>query len=308
MNHQLYIFVTSLNPDPYINVIRHCLPRYSNFNKEVFFVNIFEDINKEKNTLKSTELIIEGIDKQIDFLSRGQYFYVDKGKTTIKDKIEIDNFAKDSYAELKFLKFTPKVILYDNLESELARIISSNSNVLFDVTALHKDFLIDIYTTLHIMNNNNIFYFKIKKQHRTFDDNDLIHNLKVRTDYDYENISESRITLGTVIIKKDEKQNSIDDIIDSFSSYEANIIKNLLSSFTLLSLLVFIYFFIKDINKWDKIEPWTWLISMPVLFAINIIVNIFSGKKISEIFSFQNIYNIVKSNSLKKLEKKFKNK
>ncbi|NOU48910.1 MAG: hypothetical protein HOO86_17880 [Bacteroidales bacterium] len=305
---QLYIFVTSNTPDIYINAIRHCYQN-DDIGKDIFFISIFEDNDKRDDAESYLNEVINRINSQIKNLSNGTYFST-KEKNTIS--IDIKENHKSKYAALLSLKFIPKAILYNDLEKELKKII--NRQGIFDVTGFQKDYLIDVYTLSHILENSNLYYFKIKKlKNRTYDESELIHNLFLHNDYEYENISESHVTFGTSIIKsgKIEELNSRDleiaSLIDGWATSYAKIITNIFRALIIIPIVVFIILFLQNIESWNKIEPWTFLLLAPAIWVLNLFFQIFSGKNMGESLKINNLYNWLKYNKISKISGAIKN-
>lgn len=298
---QLYIFVTSNAPDIYINVLRHCSQHY-NLEKDVFFVGIFEDSDKQDDAEAYLNLVIQRVKEQITNLTKGDYFS-SKEKKVIP--ISFPEHYRRKYSLLLDLKLTPKPILYKNLETELQNYIDIG---IFDVSGFQKDYLVDVYTILHLLKNSKVFYFKIKKlKDRTFDDKELIHNLVLHTDYEFENISESPITAGTSV----NRSNSIEEVsvrdaristlTEGWANSYANMITNIFRIVLIISLIILIVGFYNNIGKWDKIEPWTFLILAPFLWVINLFGQVFTGRKMQDALTFDNLKDYFKNRKLKKI-------
>ncbi|WP_026995407.1 hypothetical protein [Flectobacillus major] len=301
--NNLYVFVTSNSPDVYINAILHCKTNFK-LEREIYFIGIFEDNGKREDAEKYLDDVKGEIISQIRNLSRGEYF---SSKDKSLKKIEIPEHHQRKYASLLDFKFVYRAVLYKNLENELKQIITKQS--IFDVTGFQKDYLIDVYTLSFFLNNSSLFYFKIKKlKHRTYDDKELIHNLQVNTEYEYENISKSAVTVGTSVFKNEvfeienKKDLQIISIIEGWASSHANIITNIVRTIIIIPLVAFVLLFLKNLNSWNEIEPWTFLLLAPAIWILNLIFQIFSGKNMEEALKIDNLYDWLKTNKLKKIK------
>ncbi len=288
---QLYIFVTSASPNVYINSIRHCNPP-DDIERDIVFISILVDKDKKAGAEASLNDLICKVKSQIDNLSKGKYCLSDE---TIKD-IEIENHDKRRYTELLGLNLKSKIILHENLEKDL-REIKENS-VIFDISGLEKDYLIDVYTISHLLKNCSLCYFKLKIKNRTYDEKELIHNLHLHEDYEYENISESHVTIGTKVIRDNEELKQIDEIIDGWADSYAKIITNIFRAIIIISLVIFIILFLQNLKNWNEIEPWTFLLLAPIIWLFNLIFQFIFGKNVKDALNFQNIHYWLKSNKL----------
>jgi len=196
----LYIFATSDIPDPYINVIMHCISIYKNLT-QVILVGITVDpgkIKREKNKLESLK---QNIQSQIDNLQNGKYLKKN-GKNWNKNDIEIDNIDRQRYLEINRLNIETKAIIYNALEQEIANLTKNNNYILhiFDVTAVSKSYLIDIYNILRFRNISTIYSFELLSDKRTYDHQELIHNLTYKKTYDFICLAESLFTKDKVVV------------------------------------------------------------------------------------------------------------
>lgn len=298
----LYIFVTSNAPDVYINVIRHCMEHYS-LQKTINFVGMYEDRDKEGNVKKYLKNVIQKVEQQISNLSQGKY---SNRRDTIE--IEIEDYQKVKYSNVAAnYEFSPKPILYEELETELKKAITEDC--IFDVSGFQKDYLVDVYTILHLLENTNVHYFKIKTlKERTFDDKELIHNLHLKYDYEFENISESIYTQSTVVKSKEEieqiiaNKSEVDLIIDKFGSTFARIWVGIIRAILIICLLIGLWMLYKKRGDWDTLEPLTFLAFGPVaVWLINLIIGLF-GSNAKEALNLKNIENLIKSRKIKELK------
>lgn len=196
----LYIFATSDIPDPYINVIIHCISVYKNLS-QVTLIGITGDPGKIKKEKSKLEKLKENILSQIDSLQDGKYLKKND-KQWDKIDIKIDSIDRQRYSEIKSLSIEIKPITYDDLEQEIANFIKNSDSILhiFDVTTVLKSYLIDIYNILRFKNISTIYSFELYSDRRTYDHKELIHNLTYKKTYNFVCLSESRFTKDKVII------------------------------------------------------------------------------------------------------------
>ncbi len=299
----LYIFITSNAADVYVNVIRHCMEHYE-LHQKVKFVSIYEDKDKKGDVEKYLNLVIGKVKDQLRNLSEGKYL-----KRSGLEDVTIEQYQKIKYLNaVNNFDFDLKPILYSELQNELKKAIEENC--VFDVSGFQKDYLVDVYTILHLLDNTNVHYFKIKAlKERTFDDKELIHNLHLGIGYDYENISESPYTESTVVKAIDDVKglknqiNQIGFLKEDYANSFANIWIRIIRFILLVSVIAFMVILYQKRGEWDKIEPLTFIFLGP---AIGWIINLFIqliGSNAKEALNLDNLQKWIKENKLKKIEK-----
>lgn len=201
----LFIFLTSKNPDIYINVLGYCLEQYNI--TEIKILEISEDRGQVERIKASLSRFKEQILVRLNNLQSGKYDYVDncekdaENKNKVRD-IDIDTQQKQRYLSIYNLlsqKASLDVVIYNELEEWLTS--NSTKNLIIDLTGVTKDYLVDIYTILMLKNVGKAYSFKIYKR-QSFDDGDLIHNLDLsHREYEYVHLSQSDYTKKTAIIE-----------------------------------------------------------------------------------------------------------
>lgn len=197
---KLYIFVTSPDPNPYINVIAHCAVNYVIFN-QVVIIGITGDrgrIGMENNKLNKLK---QEIFNQLDNLSKGQYSNDKNDKKCQVMDIEIEEPDCLRYNNLKNLDIKIKALGYQDLEKEISEWLKIDTAYehLFDVTAISKSYLIDIYTILRFKNISTIYVFQIFSV-PYHDERDLIHNLIDGETYNFNCVAESEYTKNRIVV------------------------------------------------------------------------------------------------------------
>ncbi len=193
---QLYIFVTSAEPDPYINVLVHAIRKYSLV--QIYFVSVVEHGYTEENDAEDARLrtIVSNVDNLFEDLSQGNYW---KERAGERDSVAIDPTSTEMYrscfAEWERIPSTTFVIKWQELDQKL-RGFAADGRGMFDVTALKKNLLVDISVLLVSRGCTRIFEFEILRRPRFYDQRDLIHELKepdrtTKGDYTYRNLTES---------------------------------------------------------------------------------------------------------------------
>lgn len=307
---QLYILITSNAPDVYVNVIRHCIEHFD-LDKEIKFVSIYEDRDKKGNADKYLNSAITKVKDQLNNLSKGMYLTKKDNVLQVID-IEIEDYQKVKYFNAaNNFEFVPQPILYNDLEIELKRAVEGNA--LFDVSGFQKDYLIDVYTILNLIQDTNIYYFKINAlKDRTFDDKELIHNLHFGKGYDFENISQSQYTKSTVVkpfdyINELEMQNpTIEHLKDEFASSYSNSWMRLIRFILIISIGVFLYLLYQKRGDWNTLEPLTYIFLGPAIgWVINLLIQIIESNT-KEALNLDNLQKWIKATKLKKIDKELK--
>lgn len=168
MSQTLYLFVTSMRPDQYINPALHCI-EYENVNRVVFTY-----INDSKESPTKAKKVPEEIQNRVETLLenlawRGIYKYFDNPK---KDKEDLQNhYSSNELDDIqsfykqyfkKQVKWQTKVIEYLDLKDELTQIYRNEKNCLFDVTALKNQYVGDILAVSILEGFHNIYTFELK--------------------------------------------------------------------------------------------------------------------------------------------------
>lgn len=278
----LYIFVTSDTPDLYINIIGYCVEHYKII--KVVFLGIVEDRGQRERIKNSLTTIKERVVQQLSLIQQGQYLYLDQKTRQWQQKtLEIENYDKLRYSKIAEQDIDIHVIIYETLEEELSGFLRSSSCI-FDTSSVLKTFLIDVYTLLLTKNIADIYVFELRLPRRTYDEQELIHNLSFdRRDYEYVNITKSRYTIGTIIktkIQEDTdkfKINSVNSLVEAIAERFA---RNALIVYALLILAICVWATIIVIQgNWNELEPWTFLLLALLPYLINIIALIFFKKE-----------------------------
>lgn len=195
---RLYIFVTSRNPDPYVNVIVHAV---QSFNLEkICFVSVVEHgyVNESDGETSRLRAVTADIDLRLEELSSGKYSHANRGDSSSTEK-EIDARSSEMYKscveKLERVENTSLVIAWADLRRKLEE-FSSDASAAFDVTALKKNLLVDVVVLLLSRGCSRVFDFEILRREVFHDERDLIHSLKpsnsaVRGDYVYRNLAEN---------------------------------------------------------------------------------------------------------------------
>lgn len=290
---KLYIFTTSDVPDPYINVIAHCKAYYPNLN-QIVLIGITEDrrkINSKKDELAKLK---KNIDNQLDSLVKGTYLKK-KGKQWEETDIHIDSVDCQMYAQLKDSPVSFQVLIYQDLEDGIKKFLDIEDSVLhvFDVTAVLKSYLVDIYSILRFRNIGTIHSFELFSDDRSYDDKELIHNQTFGKTYDFTCLSESSYTRDRIIVSEnsvisENEFNSVQLSHKRLKEHYKELENTLLNDFA--RLCSFIYFLalvpvflwicwsITQPDGWNKIEPLAFITTFGWLLLNYFLQSLFTGR------------------------------
>jgi hypothetical protein len=180
---ELYIFVTSARPDPYVNVLVHALQEYAI--TAVHYIAIIEHNYTAEQMNKRLADIEIGVGRLLEQLACG--FYGDR-------MIEVDPRWIIAYKEcndkLDRISVRRVPVPWNDLDGELKKYIASGT-VMFDVTTLKKNLLVDVVALLLSRGFTAIFTFDVTTSSPPeFDERGLIHALG--PDFRYRSLAESR--------------------------------------------------------------------------------------------------------------------
>lgn len=301
----LYIFATSINPDPYINVLAHCSAYCKNI-QQVNLVGIVEDRGKEKSKEDDLETIKNDISSQLRSLSDGKYLNLKNKDEKDEDKrweqIDIPSeFIKPSdcerYKSLQKFSIETKVIFYDDLDENISQLLQSDASTkhLFDLTGVSKDHLIDIYTILSSKRRKSVFSLKLEIE-PDFSDKykNLIHRLKYGSTYKWICLAKTDFTKDTTVKGNnsvDEDMNRLQANLEVLHNYSDDLEKIVATGFarfwSLLYFLILILFFVWSIQAilkpdgWDQIEPLIFIVTTALFIMNYLLQSVFNEKKVS---------------------------
>ncbi|MGB5631623.1 MAG: hypothetical protein WBM86_02430 [Waterburya sp.] len=191
---ELYIFVTTDRPDQYLNSIVHCIEEGT---KKIVFVQV------ENNSIEQVQLNIlkNNVYDLLHNLSEGCYKYYTGKHKGLLVKLN-DKYSNDELTNLKVkysrclkddIDWTKDRVSYLNLRSYIST-LSKNKNVFFDVTAISKIYIGDIFACSLVEDINNLCTFELLVK-PNFDEpwKTLIHDLAVKKLYKYINLVETPI-------------------------------------------------------------------------------------------------------------------
>jgi hypothetical protein len=283
----LYLFVDSDIPDVYVNSIVCCFERKQDFTLgKVCLVGITRDHNSD-SLKKEIESIAIKVKKQFELLQTGKYLCKDfKSKQPLERDIDIEDHQKLRYAVVNNAvinnnELKVEAILYSLLGTRINQYISEGGLCIFDLSAVRKAFLLDVYTILRISNINHIFTFELKRKGRTYDDQDLIHNLSLDyNEYEYVPLNESLYTSGSVINISQADLDSryadkVNGLIDDYSDEIARLYLFLVLLIALAILIMCVYIVFN--NGWTWFEAWTFVALVPAIYVLSTLIKIIWG-------------------------------
>lgn len=294
LSANLYVFVGSLLPDPYINVIAHCLAHYSSINS-ITFIDITRDkgrIEHQKNKL--TELKRK-IKSQLETLYNKKYYKRTQSGETQEINLDLSEEDIHRYQQVFKQEIQTKVILYEELETNIEQWKNAQSDQahIFDVTAALKSELIDIYTICRYRRITTIYSLELLSDNRTYDYRELIHALHYTKTYLYQCLAESVYTKNKMVIDDgliidQQKINNLQNqnaklsninitIIESSAKYFSNIIGWTFAFIVLCAFIGMGYYIYKNPDSWDNIEPTVFILSGIIYASTYILQLVFDG-------------------------------
>jgi len=304
----LYVFVTSDIPDVYINTIGYCVDHYHL--DKITFLGIVKDRGQKTSTEKYVKEVKSRVLNQLSSLQKGEFLYRKNRKWENK-KIEIKSHDKLRYAKIAEQKYDSNAIVYSDLEKVITDYISVNkSESIFDLSAILKGYMIDVYTILLSKRISEIYAFELKLKGRTYDEKELIHNLSIDSgDYEFVNLTKSNYTKNK-IIKTQEAEKSMNIKVTAFEKeievFASNFASTMLAIYSVIVLLSFLgLILLVSRSNWNDIEPWTFLIFGAPFFSylVSLAIQVIFKKEFS--VKPKTIFNLFKNYKLKQLFQKF---
>lgn len=265
----LYIFVTSDIPDVYINVIGYCLEHYKI--SKINYLGIVKDRGQKLTMDQKLEEIKKNVSEQLALLQEGKYKYKNKDVRQWNTKsIDIKNHEKQRYNKIATQRIEFCTLVYDDIDNEINTFLRLNNNqCIFDVSAISKSYLVDVYNLLLSKGITEVYTFELKFKTRSYDEKELIHNLSQDTgDYDYYCLAKSNYTNGKIIVVKEEYTRKEKEI-NTFNTVLQVLAKDFATKvfiFYIALILIFIIAcaFVVIKFDWNISEKWFFLIFLPL--------------------------------------------
>lgn len=293
---RIFILTTSQVPDPYINVIAHCAVYHGNID-QIVMIGISDDRGKAKEKEIELVLLKSRIENLLDKLSQGLYprqaKQDDGTRVWVDEDIKMELVQRQRYSELKNRKIDLHVIVYEDLEVEIVKLINNRDSFtyIFDTTAFLKSYLVDVYTILRFRNISTIYSFELLSESRTYDYKELIHNLTYKKTYDYHCLSDSKYTCDKIVVDSSTiiSEGKFNQLMSAFQSLEksrdqledtisTDFARIVLFLYFLIGLLAFIplYQLITQPDGWTRVEPYTFLIPLAWLLLDYLLQAVFT--------------------------------
>jgi len=233
--------------------------------------------------------------------------------------IQMESAELQRYSTLKDIKLDLQVIVYYDLEQKISKIINAADSCayIFDVTAVLKSYLIDIYTLLRFKNISTIYSLELFNSVRTYDHRELIHNLTYKKTYDYTCLSESNYTKNTIIVGEtltvsESKFNQLMSAFQLLEQSRNHLEDTTANGFARLGVLFYfmmgfpilgwvVWSIITQPDGWSRIEPFTYIISAGWFLLNYLLQSIFTGKFPS--FNPRDLFHVLRDWKKKQLEK-----
>ena len=181
---ELYIFVTAARPDPYINVLVHVLRQYAV--SAVHYVAVIEHDYTTEQMEERLSDIETNVGILLNQLSDG--FYDDRSIEVEPGWILVYKECRDKLDRIPVQRVS---VPWNDLDARLKKFISG-SRVMFDVTTLKKNLLVDVTALLLSRGFTELFSFEvITSGPPKFDEFGLIHALSPNG-YRYRSLAESK--------------------------------------------------------------------------------------------------------------------
>ena len=187
----LYILATSPRPDSYINAMIHVMRSFHDVSVMKLVTVSGPD---SQDGVQYAGTVMSNVIRQLDALCTGHYIrdIGDPDKTEAIDTVA-RQFYLDYYPGIKKM-LTVATIDFTRLDSDLRELIG-DGQCLFDVSALGKDLLADVFAVSLAQEFREIYYFKLLKPKLPRDSTkgqfDLIHQLTPYQDYRFVNLTGS---------------------------------------------------------------------------------------------------------------------
>lgn len=252
----LYIFIKSDVPDVYINSIVHCVEHLKV--EEVYLLDVVDNFDQKSSAERRLDELKSNIKRQLSSLHDGKYLYRDhKQQVWVERSIEIGPEDRSRYGRINSTTITTRPLIYPELENELTVFLKTNNNqCIFDVSAMLKGLLIDVYTLIRLKRIQDIHVFELKiSQPRSYDEKELIHSLIQDETYSFTNLTKSQYTHNTTI---EHELKLLDGYFDLDATWFARYIMTFASIFVLALWLVFNRYIVT--HDWNKLEPWVFVL------------------------------------------------
>lgn len=189
----LYIFATSYRPDAYINSIAYSIEHLGVGSIYVIVISEHDYPEEEQKAQLMASGVLANTVLQLQALKDNKYI-IFREKSEENEYLDLKN-TDGAGIYSKCLEIIEKsgstgiAISLATLGITLKNYIKKG-NCIFDVTALKKNLLVDVVTTLISYSFSDVYSFELKKR-QTYDQKDLYHNLRHGESYIYRNLTVS---------------------------------------------------------------------------------------------------------------------
>jgi hypothetical protein len=274
--------------------------------REVVLLDIIMQPQDEEESKETLEIVKSNIQEQLNLLQAEKYGNYRGENKTEERNISIKDPGKRLYMRIANQRIDTKVILHEELGIEIDKILSKGES-LFDGTAALKRHLVDIFVLLQTRKVNELMVFELTLPERTYDEKELFHNLKIEKSYKYINIFDDTHTRDFVVGQKEQTRNyrlqeNICRLIDEYASNLARFWLLIYLSFVTAGFVLVLYIVLND--GWGQLEPWTFLLFVPLPYVLNTILVTLIGKGFS--MKPLDLYNAIKDYQRKMLKDKYR--
>ena len=291
----LFIFSDSPIPDSYINVIAHWNARKNI--QDITLIKIEKDIGKKGYAHSYLEGLEDRINLQLSLLSSSKYLRQKRGTRNEWETVEIQLSEAEQkvYEEIKESlssnSFRLKALTYEELGGFLGNVVEKNRKTaivsIFDITAVKKEYIVDIYAVLCEKEERNISTFQLILP-PSHTEQDLIHNIRWDETYKLVSIANSEYTADKIVALRKRVSNARsyerDNVnlrkeSDSIKAQNGCLRSQVAEGFASLWMTVFFFVLVLPtcvsvgilaFRDWDKgFEKYTFIFPVIVFFLIS---------------------------------------
>jgi len=256
----LYIFVKSERPDAYLNSILYCL-EHESIDKVIFLSIQADEVGSQKSKNNLAQTLQLNVSSFLQYLAEDGEYKCFEGFDRYKagDKIPLKDFYPNEIDKIKafYKKFVNnittwdnKTINYRNLKSEMHKLYKNSGKIMFDITAIDKKFIGDIYSISTLIYIEEIYTFALNiKPNYNQPWTMLYDKLELsKGDYEYKNVVDTDIFRDCSKQIRKERNRLITTILIAITfvviyilatkSGSNQIVTNLSSAASIISLLI----------------------------------------------------------------------
>lgn len=302
----LIIFADSLPPDPYINVIQHWLSRKTV--RRILLIKIDRDVGKKQLCELELKELKDRIYLQIQLLSELKYLQLKQNTRSEWETVPVSldepsrNVYKEMSSRLSSVALSFEFVEYSDLACLLQRVITEgramNAQLIFDISTVKKEFIVDIFSILCSEDEREINTFQLVSS-PTHSEIDLIHALRCDETYKYVPVASSIYTADKKITSSKNSSNLQDceqrcaeltTKIDILNHYAERLEDSASEEFSRFWMAIIFFAFVLPLGilvsywalkGWDDFEKYTFVVPVVLYFVFSFLVTSVFGIKFS---------------------------